>query len=189
MEKSNQDDPNALGIEFKRRLKNGELILGVMVFEYLRPSLAKIFSKAGFDFIFLENEHANFDGHAKADFVLCARDNGTPVISKIPELSRTDVTRLLDAGVIGIQLPRTESREDLLTLIDYMKFHPLGTRAGAPCFGNVDYSWASVYEEGGRKWLREANDATVVVAQIETRKGYEKYYYHAAFGYALCWPL
>lgn len=166
-------DPNALGLAFKEKLKRGDLILGAMVFEYLRPSLVKIFANAGFDFIFIENEHANFDGHAKADFVLCARDTGIPVISKIPELTRTDVTRMLDAGVVGIQLPRTESREQLLTLIDFMKFSPLGTRAGAPCFGNVDYAWASAYEEDGRAWLRKANEATLVVAQIETRKGYE----------------
>ncbi len=173
MMKGSKHDPNAIGREFKRKLKNRELIVGAMVFEYLRPSLVKIFANAGFDFIFIEKEHAFFDGHELPDFVLSARDSGVPIISKISTLNRTEVTRLLDAGVVAIQLPRTESREQLITLTDYMKFAPLGTRAGAPCFGNVDYAWASVYEEDGRSWLKNANECTLMVAQIETKKGFE----------------
>lgn len=166
-------DPNAIGREFKRKLNSGELIIGSMVFEYLRPSLAKIFASAGFDFIFIEKEHAFFDGHELPDFVLSARDSRIPIISKISTLNRTEITRLLDAGVVAIQLPRTESRKQLLTLRNYMKFAPMGTRAGAPCFGNVDYAWASSYEADARSWLEDANECTLMVAQIETKKGYE----------------
>lgn len=168
-----QRDPNALGMGFKRRLQQDTLIIGAMVFEYLRPSLVKIFTNAGFDFIFIEKEHGMFDYRALPDFVLCARDNGIPVISKIGQLNRAEVTRLLDCGVVGIQLPRTESRDQLLELTSYVKFPPLGSRAGAPCFGNVDYSWPSEYAQNSSLWLNNANLATVIVAQIETRLGYE----------------
>lgn len=166
-------DPNALGLAFKRRLQAGDLIIGAMVFEYLRPSLVKIFANAGFDFIFIEKEHGIFDSSALPDFVLSARDNGIPVISKIGQLNRSEVTRLLDCGVFGIQLPRTESRQQLLELTDYLKFPPMGSRAGAPCFGNVDYSWPSEYASNSALWLQRANEATFIVAQIETRRGYE----------------
>lgn len=162
-------DPNALGRDFKERLSTGEFLLGGMVSEYLRPSLVKIYCHAGFDFIFIEKEHTFFDGSEMTDFVLCARDNQMPVISKIGELNRSEVARLLEAGVTGIQLPRTESRTELMTLIDYMKFPPVGTRAGAPCYGNVDYLWPT----DDKAWLKEANDSTLVVAHIETAKGYE----------------
>lgn len=166
-------DPNRIGRDFKKRLRRGDQMVGAMVFEYLRPSLVKIFRRAGFDFIFIEKEHGIFDSRELPDFVLSARDNGVPVVSKIGSLNRSEVTRLIDAGIVGIQLPRTESREQLLELANYMKFPPLGTRAGAPCFGNVDYSWASDYDVGGRKWQKGANEATSIVAQIETAKGYE----------------
>lgn len=168
-----QPDPNRIGRDFKRRLRNGNQMVGAMVFEYLRPSLVKIFRRAGFDFIFIEKEHGIFDSKELPDFVLSARDNRVPVISKTGSLNRSEVTRLVDSGIVGIQLPRTESREQLLELAQYMKFPPIGTRAGAPCFGNVDYSWASDYDLGGRKWQKGANEATSIVAQIETARGYE----------------
>ena len=102
-------DPDALGRNFKGHLKAGEILLGGMVSEYLRPSLVKIYCHAGFDFIFIKKEHTFFDGSEMTDFVLSARDNQMPVISKVGELNRSEVARLLEAGVVGIQLPRTES--------------------------------------------------------------------------------
>jgi 2-keto-3-deoxy-L-rhamnonate aldolase RhmA len=104
-----------------------------------------------------------------SDFILAARDNNLPVISKIGELNRGEAARLLETGAVGVQLPRTESREQLEELIDYMKFPPVGTRANAPCYGNVDY----VFPDNDAKWLRQADASVAVVAHIETQKGYE----------------
>ena len=162
-------DPTALGRSFKRRLKSGDLLLGGIAAEYLRPSLAKIYTHAGYDFVFIDKEHNYFEGSEMTDFVLSARDNKLPVISKVGELNRSEVARLLEAGVVGIQLPRTESRQNLLELIDYMKFMPVGTRAGAPEYGNVDY----LPPEDHRAWLRQANQSTVITVHIETGLGYE----------------
>jgi 2-dehydro-3-deoxyglucarate aldolase/4-hydroxy-2-oxoheptanedioate aldolase len=162
-------DPTALGRGFKRRLKTGPPLLGAMAVEYLRPSLVKIFRNAGFDFIFVEKEHGMFDGSELPDFVLCARDNGIPVISKVGDLNRPEVARLLDAGVVGIQLPRTESAEQVAELVDLVKYPPLGSRAGAPGYGGADYT----YPDDDAGWLRRANASTAVIAHIETMAGLE----------------
>ena len=55
-------DPTALGRNFKRRLQSGDLLLGGIAAEYLRPSLVKIYAHAGYDFIFIDKEHSYFDG-------------------------------------------------------------------------------------------------------------------------------
>ena len=163
-------DPTALGRQFKQRLKSPKILLGGTIFEMIRPSLVKLYRQAGFEFIFADNEHVLFSGRpAMADFVLAARDNQMPVIAKVPDLDRTEVARLLEAGVCGIQLPRTESRQDLETLIDFMRFPPHGTRAGAPLYGNVDYVWPT----DGKRWIELANESLVVVAHIETRRAYD----------------
>ena len=164
-----RQDPTALGRNFKRWLRAGEVLLGGSVSEYLRPSLAKIYAQAGYDFIYVDKEHMFYDGAEMTDFILSARDNQIPVVSKVGELNRSEVARLLEAGAVGIQLPRSESRAQLQELISYMKFPPHGTRAGAPCYGNVDYAWPA----DDRKWLRRADESVVVVVHIETALGYE----------------
>ncbi len=160
-------DPTLLGRNFKKRLRSGEVLVGGTLSEYARPSLVKLYCQAGFDFLFVENEHALFSPTDLVDLLICARDNELPVISKIPQLERAATTKLLDNGCTGIQLPRTESRQDLETLLSYMKFPPLGRRAGAPCFANVDYQWPANHPQ----WLRKADESTVVVAHIETAEG------------------
>lgn len=174
MAKSNQPsrsrtaDPTALGRRFKKSLRSDRVLLGGIVQEYVRPSLVKLYRHAGFDFIFVETEHMTALGPEMSDFIQSARDNGLPVVAKIGQLERAETCRLLDAGVAAIQLPRTGSREQLVELLDYMKFPPQGTRAGAPCFGNVDY----VAPSDDRGWLRKANGSTALVAHIETEQGF-----------------
>jgi 2-keto-3-deoxy-L-rhamnonate aldolase RhmA len=51
------------------------------------------------------------------------------VIAKTPQLERAAVAKLLECGLVGIQLPRTECREDLETLRGYLRFPPHGSRA------------------------------------------------------------
>jgi hypothetical protein len=82
-------------------------------------------AKRGLTLLYVENEHVMFSPTDLVDTLICARDNGLPAISKIPQLERAETTRLLDNGCVGIQLPRTESRHDLETLIGYMKLRPL----------------------------------------------------------------
>ena len=161
-------DPTLLGRNFKKRLREGELLIGGCLAEYARPSIVKLYCQAGFDFLYVENEHVMFSPTDLVNTLICARDNGSPIISKIPKLERAETKRLPDNGCVGVQLPRTESRRDLETLAGYMKFPPTGTRAGAPCFGNVDYGWPADH----RTWLHNADDSTVIVGHIETCEGY-----------------
>ena len=157
------------GRHLKARLAAGDVLVGGILTEYARPSLIKIYRQAGFDFIYVETEHTLFGPAALADTVLAARDNGLPVIAKIPQLERAATAKLLDCGMVGIQLPRAESREQIETLRDYMKFPPAGSRAVAPGFGNSDYGRGLDYV----RFMADQDAETTLVVHIETRKGYE----------------
>ncbi len=153
----------------KLLLRSKKVLLGGMVSEYLRPSLFKLYRQAGFDFGFIEYEHAWFEPTMMAASILAARDIGLPLIAKVPQLDRAVVAKLLECGIVGIQLPRTESRADVETLQDYLKFAPRGSRAIAPGYGSSDYHQPTDW----RKWMDEQNDETVLVVHLETRAGYE----------------
>ena len=61
------------GRQLKARLRAGEVLVGGMIAEYVRPSLVKCFQQAGCDFIYIEFEHGYFDLTALADTVQAAR--------------------------------------------------------------------------------------------------------------------
>ncbi|MBB27697.1 MAG: hypothetical protein CME25_02185 [Gemmatimonadetes bacterium] len=115
----------------------------------------------------MEYEHTFFSPDDLADTVLASRDNGLPVVAKTPQLDCQEVAKLLEAGVVGIQLPRTESREQVETLLSYIKFPPKGTRAVAPGWGSSDYRGVSDWQV----WMDEQDEETLVVVHIETALG------------------
>jgi 4-hydroxy-2-oxoheptanedioate aldolase len=157
------------GRQLKARLKAGDVQLGGIVDEHARPVLIKLYHQAGFDFVYIEYEHVMYSPTNLADTVLSARDTGLPVIAKTPQLERAEVAKLLELGVSGIQLPRTETREQVEELRSYLKFPPAGTRAVAPGYGNSDY----VQPDDWVAWMAEQDQETALVVHIETRLGYE----------------
>jgi 2-dehydro-3-deoxyglucarate aldolase/4-hydroxy-2-oxoheptanedioate aldolase len=157
------------GRELKAGLSTKKLMVGGMINEYSRPSLAKIYKEAGYDFLFIDYEHLFFDFESLYDTILAARAYGLPPIAKTPQLERAEVAKLLDSGVVGIQLPRTESKEQIKELISYMKFPPHGTRAIAGNLGNTDYVPVSDW----RKWMKDQDEETTVIVHIETKLGYQ----------------
>lgn len=157
------------GRHLKARLRAGDVLVGGILDEYTRPALVKLYQQAGFDFIYVEYEHVFYSPPALADTVLCARDSGLPVIAKTPQLERQEVAKLLECGVVGIQLPRTESREQVETLRGYIKFPPKGARAIAPGYGNSDYFQPTDW----KGWIADQDAETTLVVHIETRLGYE----------------
>ena len=156
------------GRHLKARLKRGDVLIGATIEAYAHPSLVKLFRHAGFDFVYIEYEHSLFDLQDLADTILAARDNGLPVIAKTPQLERQEVSKLLEAGVVGIQLPRTETREEVQRLLSYLKFPPAGTRAVAPGWGNSDYREVADW----RGWMEEQDRETALVVHLETVRGY-----------------
>ena len=156
------------GRHLKARLAAGDILVGPMITQYARPSVVKFFQHAGFDFVFVEYEHVYFGLAEMSDTILSARDNGLPVIAKTPQLERAEIAKLQESGVVGIQLPRTETLDEVETLIDYMKFPPRGTRAVAPGWANSDFR----YNEDWPAWMDEQDQESVVVLHLETHKAY-----------------
>lgn len=152
----------------KQKMKNGEVVVGVTVAELLRPCVIKIYANADADFVYLENEHSLFDPTAFADALICARDNHLPVITKTPYLDRGATVKLLDAGAIGLQLPMTQTDQDVQTLHEWLKYPPLGRRAVTCGYASTGYQSVDFTE-----FLKQQNEDTLLIAHIETREGVE----------------
>jgi 2-keto-3-deoxy-L-rhamnonate aldolase RhmA len=151
----------------KAMLRENRVLVGVTTQHVTTPWLAKLWKHSGADFVYVEYEHGFMNEADLAGFVLSCRVNGLPVVAKVPECSRTHVAKLLECGVLGIQLPWTESREQIDRLVSYVKFPPVGIRAAAPGMGNCDYNLQTI----GRELIETGNRETVVLAHVETRTG------------------
>lgn len=152
----------------KQLLNEQELVVGLMVQHTCAPWIAKLYSDAGADFIYIESEHVFFSGARLAELICSSRMCSLPVVAKSSYVDRGHIAQLLDAGVTGIQLPMSETAEQLEQVVSFTKFPPTGIRAAAPGTGNSDYESVNVTE-----WLKKQDEETTVLAHIESRRGLE----------------
>ena len=68
----------------------------------------------------------------------------------------------------GCSFPRTETREEIETLIDYIKLYPKGSRASATGYGSSDY----IKPTDRQNWIAGQDAETTLVVHVETRTGY-----------------
>ena len=151
----------------KEKLKAGEPIFGVNIFEALTPSVVKIAANTEFDMLMVDAEHALNDDGRLSLFLTLVRDNGmAPVVTVIaPE--RALVSRVLDAGAMGIILSHSETPEQMEDLIRWVKYAPEGVR-GLAMGANASYNSSDI-----ARYCREANDAMLVLPKIESPLGVE----------------
>lgn len=151
----------------KNILKNGEAVFGFNVFETLRPSVIKIAAQTGYNMLFVENEHVLHNDETLTNFLVMARDNGLSPAVTVLEPSRPIVSRVLDAGALGICLSHAETPNQVEALVRWMKYAPVGER-GLAMGANVDY-----VEAPASQYCEEANESTLLILKIESPQGVE----------------
>lgn len=152
----------------KERLRNGEQVLGTMVTTFASPDIAKIIQACGFDFLIVDCEHGSFTTREVANIIAVARGIGMPALVRIPEMRREHALKFMEMGASGLLLPNTESAEQAKMLVDCTKYAPLGHRGVSLSRPHTDFAKVS-----GATYMPKANDETILMCQIESRKGVE----------------
>ncbi|GAA6425530.1 HpcH/HpaI aldolase family protein [Dielma fastidiosa] len=132
------------------------------------PAMLIMAKDAGMDFVFYDCEHGMIPYDRLHDLMLMGNGIKMPSIVRAAQLARSDVSRVLDCGAEGVMVPMIETSEQARQLVQWSKYPPLGSRSysgGA----NTFYKPSGNHQEN----MRELNQATITIAQIETVKGVE----------------
>jgi 2-keto-3-deoxy-L-rhamnonate aldolase RhmA len=124
--------------------------------------VAELLALAGFDFLVLDAEHGFFSIESIEAMVIAADGAGIPAIVRVPSCLAAEVGRSLDAGAAGILFPRGDGCATVRGAIQSAKFPPEGKRG----LGGVR---ANRYgTQPLDRFVKDSNERTVIVAQIET---------------------
>ncbi len=145
-------------------LKRGEPVIGTMVTEMRSPAIAWLLANAGFDFMFIDMEHGTYDLETVADMIKIARLAGIVPLVRVPDALYHLIARVLDAGAMGVMVPRVETRETVEQAVAALRYPPMGERGCSVGKGNNDYQSAPLWE-----FTRHANDNILAVMQIERK--------------------
>lgn len=152
--------------EIRKRVVTGEVVYGMMVRQGRDPGVTTLVGKAGFDFVFIDMEHGAYSLETVADLIRGAKSVGCAPIIRVPAGERYFISRVLDAGAEGIMVPMVSTSEQAERAVRYAKFPPMGKRGVG--LGNAQVDYAAV---GASDFTAEANERTLIIAQIENREG------------------
>jgi 2-keto-3-deoxy-L-rhamnonate aldolase RhmA len=150
----------------KARLSKGEAVWGTFIFEYGSPSAPRILQAAGWDYALIDSEHAGFGVETVSNLLQVSSAVGFPTLVRVPETQRSFLSRPLDAGAMGLMIPRVESQEQAETIVRYTKYPPVGDRGVVLGTAHTAYQMVD-----GKQFLRQANRELLLIMQIETQTG------------------
>jgi len=151
--------------KLKKALTDGQVVIGTFLFELSQPAVPRILANAGFDFIVIDAEHGTHTIESAAALITSARASGIAPLVRVPEITRTNVLRVLEAGAGGIMAPMIRDHKDVDQLYRLAKYPPEGERGTCLGTAHTDYRTADP-----ASYLRDANENVLLVGQIETKE-------------------
>ena len=152
----------------KRRLQEGGVAIGTMVFEFHTVGLPRIAAAAGAEFVLLDMEHTGWSVETIRQIIATSRPAETVPMVRVPACEYHFIARVLDMGAMGVMVPMVESEEQARRLVASAKYPPDGRRGAAFGIAHDAYVLGTVTDT-----MQAANREQLLIAQIETRAGLE----------------
>jgi len=137
--------------------------------------LIELAAHVGFDAVHLDGEHGAFSPESVDLMCRVANGYGLSVTARVPNTAPSTVNLWLDRGVQGIIGPHIETGEEARQLADACLFPPDGWRSWGGGRGTEFNDGVKLLAGYGGKlaFARWANANMLVIAQIESKKGYD----------------
>jgi len=151
--------------------------LKALSFSLTFPSapLVELAARAGFDAAHLDGEHGAFTPESVDLMCRVANGYGMSVTARVPDVTASTINLWLDRGVQGIVGPHIETAEEAQRLADACLFPPDGRRSWGGGRGTEFNDAVRLRADHGGKlgFARWSNRNMLVIAQIESRRGYD----------------
>lgn len=148
----------------KQRLLGGETVIGTMIQEMRIPAGAQILKAIGYDFFMIDMEHGSHSLETAVDILRVGRLLDMCPLVRVAGLEYHLIAAALDQGAMGIMLPRVETRAQVETLVECMKYPPVGKRGCSSDAPHSEYVFGPLSD-----FLEVNNQDTLVIAQIERK--------------------
>ena len=147
----------------RERLAKGELALGIGLRQARTADIAAVMASCGFDWLFIDLEHGTMPLDIAVQISGAALSAGITPLVRVPSGQYSMATRALDGGALGIVMPHVDTAEEAKSVVDHLKYPPLGHRSVAGPQAFFGYRPVPVGEAA-----RTMNAETLIVVMLET---------------------
>jgi 2-keto-3-deoxy-L-rhamnonate aldolase RhmA len=147
----------------KERLEKGELAIGIGLRQARTVDIAKIMKTAGFDWLFIDQEHGALGLDDAAEISCAAQDAGITPIVRVPGFEHYHAAKALDGGAQGIVVPHVDNAEVAKAMVRNCRYPPMGKRSVVGGLPQLDFASMPLGEAADA-----VNASTLLILMIET---------------------
>ena len=148
--------------QLKEKLRSGGTAVGCWVC-LNSPAVTEVLAGAGYDALLIDYEHGEGTVADLVHHLRAAQGSQTTILVRVPSDSPHEIKRALDCGAAGIMVPGVESAEQAQRIVDQCRYPPEGRRGANSAIR------AGRYGQDWKEYVATANDAIMVLCQIESR--------------------
>lgn len=138
-----------------------------MALRQLRSADAALIVQAcGYDALYLDLEHSPMSAAEAANICITAVALGITPFVRVPSATGDHIGRTLDGGALGVIVPQVTTRAEAEAAVRHAKFPPLGERSVSLLNPTMKYRQVGLADS-----IRMQNDATMVIAMLESAQG------------------
>lgn len=149
--------------DFKKVCRERRLCRGVVMLEHVTPMMVRTFARAGYEWLWLDNEHAHQSYETLYEAIRTAEDYGVMTLLRVTSDDYARIAQAYDMAVSGVIVPRVETPEQVRHIVDCAKYPPVGKRG----FG-MRSSLFGAHKINMRDRVADQNDNRFLVVQLES---------------------
>jgi 4-hydroxy-2-oxoheptanedioate aldolase len=132
------------------------------------PVIVDMIGMVGFDCVWMCNEHSAIDWDRLGNLIRAAIMNDMDTVVRVAKGGYSDYVRPLELGAAGIMVPHCMSGIEARQVARWTRFHPVGRRPLDGGNSDARYTFTPLTD-----YMREANEKTFVIVQIEEPEALE----------------
>ena len=146
----------------KDKLAAGGVVSSMTVRLVPSVDIVQIIKSAGFDTFYIDLEHSPLSIETANNLASAAHLAGIDCFARVPANTPEYVSRVLDAGCLGVIAPGVESADEARTVVEAAKYAPVGKRGVSGALPQTGYrAIPDLYET--------VNAATTVMVMFESQ--------------------
>ncbi len=146
-------------MNIKNKLHKNEVVLGSWI-TLAHPGIAEIMASSGFDWLAIDLEHSTITIKEAEELIrVISLSNVTPLV-RLTSNNEEQIKRVMDAGADGVIVPMIKTVDDVMRVVDAIKYPPQGKRG-------VGLARAQGYGARFDEYLDWQKDNSIIIIQIE----------------------
>tara|TARA_B100001057_G_C22759758_1_gene915279 strand:+ start:636 stop:1439 length:804 start_codon:yes stop_codon:yes gene_type:complete len=147
-------------IELKKNLREKKLVFSAWT-SIGNSQVSELLLESNVDCLGIDIEHSTISQEQSMHIITACNNKNKSCLPRVASHNSESIRRLLDSGADGVIVPNVESANDVNSIVNWMKYSPIGQRG-------YGIARAQNYGHSFQSYAKNWNDESILIIQIES---------------------